>query len=246
MGRPSWAGGPPAPAPPTPPHPLHRSQQARRRRRLGWGASTLPRGGCAQLPRLPRVEPQPQPQPCPRRQPSSRLWPRRRRWAAAARAVPPSPRPSALPRRVSELTSTGTTTGDRCSTENDGRRIWMLDGKFQRPAGVDSNFWRALRLRKFWGSARSLYMAPISTGGWIDHRLYWAISTGGGQCQPLVEIVFYRRLALTTACRNSSIQAVVNANRLYKDFCNFFIIFVFYIFGNCLLIACWYYNIIIF
>jgi len=44
-------------------------------------------------------------------------------------------------------------------------------------------------------------------------------------------------LALTTAYRNSSIQAVVNANRLYKDFYNFFIIFVFYIFGNCLLIA---------
>jgi len=53
------------------------------------------------------------------------------------------------------------------------------------------------------------------------------LSTGGGQCQPPVEIGFYWRLALTTACRNNSIQAVVNAKRLYKDFCNFFYYFCF-------------------
>jgi len=41
----------------------------------------------------------------------------------------------------------------------------MLDEKFQQLAGVDLNFWRALRLGKFQGSARGLYMAPISTSG---------------------------------------------------------------------------------
>jgi len=58
------------------------------------------------------------------------------------------------------------------------------------------------------------------------------LSIGGGQCQPPVEIDFYWLLALTTACRNSTIQAVVNTTCLYKIFCIFFIIIVFYIFGN--------------
>jgi len=42
------------------------------------------------------------------------------------------------------------------------------------------------------------------------------VSTGGSQCQQPVEILLYRRLALTTVCRNIFVQAVVNANRLYK------------------------------
>jgi len=62
------------------------------------------------------------------------------------------------------------------------------------------------------------------------------LSTGGGQCQPPVENDFYWRLALITACRNSTIQAVVITTRLYKTFCNFFII-VLYIFGNYFFIA---------
>jgi len=62
------------------------------------------------------------------------------------------------------------------------------------------------------------------------------LSTSGSQCQPSVENDFYWRLVLTTACINSSIEAVVNTTRVYKDFCNFFII-VFYIFGNYVFIA---------
>jgi len=56
------------------------------------------------------------------------------------------------------------------------------------------------------------------------------LSTGDGQCKPPVEIHFYRRLALTTACRNTSTQEVVNTTRLYKAFVIFIFIIVFYIF----------------
>jgi len=61
------------------------------------------------------------------------------------------------------------------------------------------------RLRNFRGSGRGIYMDAISKCGWR-----------GSQCQPPVKMLLYRRLALTTACRNVFIQAVVNANRLYK------------------------------
>jgi len=68
-------------------------------------------------------------------------------------------------------------------------------------------------------------MRGISIGGWHLPPPVEIVSTGGGQCQPPVETLLYRRLALTTACRNAFLQAVVNANRLYKIIS---VIFLFY------------------
>ena len=105
---------------------------------------------------------------------------------AVGRLYPPFASLLGWPPRAEELTSRedveglrGIATADRASV-----RRWRKKPTAWRRTLCLKN-WPALWLRKIWVSL--IYTAVISTGG--------------GQCQPPVEMQFYRRVALWTACR---------------------------------------------
>ena len=234
MGWPTCAAGPPALAPaPPPPSPLTLST-GRSKHAAAAASVEEPRDSPEAAARSPRAFP---------------AWSRSRNRSPApddgrpaasgraaageqqrARTVPPSPRPCALLRRPSELTSTGTTMGDGCSTENSG-----AVEIFQQPAGVDSNSGAPSDLENF-GCLRVAFIWPpflrglaLTTACRNAFYRRWSMPTA---CRKrfLQAVGIYRRLALTTARRNSSIEAVVNTTRLYKDFCNFLLLLLFSIF----------------
>ena len=186
MGRPSWADGPPAPAPPPPshPHPLHCRKAAATAAAAASGDH--PDALAASTP------------PASQRRLDSPT-------AAALAASAGEPRPpralsasaAELPHRPAREAALAAAARTPTPTSQPGayleekmparrrRRRSPAMGNLGSLAACLNRDWRLWGLRKFQVCARSIY-----------------------------GLDFYRRLALTTACRNTSTQAVVNTTRL--------------------------------